>query len=69
MNRNWSLRQPFAKTRERAAEQDLVKERSSSTERIRFGDFKINLEERTVTLRDQELRLTSEEFDVLVFRC
>jgi two-component system, OmpR family, KDP operon response regulator KdpE len=67
MNRNWSLRQLFAKTRDRAAEQDPAKERTSSTGRIRFGDFKINLDERTVTLRDQELRLTSEEFDVLVF--
>src|ERR1700756_5069855 len=35
--------------------------------RIRFGDFKIDLDERLVTLRDHELRLTSEEFDVLAF--
>lgn len=34
---------------------------------IESGDFKIDLDERTVALRDQELRLTSEEFDVLVF--
>ena len=37
------------------------------TRRIRFGDFKFDLDERIVTLRDHELRLTSEEFDVLVF--
>jgi two-component system KDP operon response regulator KdpE len=34
---------------------------------IESGDFKIDLAERTVTLRGQELWLTSEEFDVLVF--
>jgi two-component system KDP operon response regulator KdpE len=34
---------------------------------IESGDFKIDLVERTVTLRGQELRLASEEFDVLVF--
>jgi DNA-binding response OmpR family regulator len=34
---------------------------------VQLGDFKINLDQRTVTLRDQELRLTSEEFDVLLF--
>jgi two-component system, OmpR family, KDP operon response regulator KdpE len=67
MRRNWSLRQLFAKRRDRAAEQDTAKDRTSLTGRIRFGDFEINLDERTVTLRDQELRLSSEEFDVLVF--
>ncbi|MGA3211345.1 MAG: winged helix-turn-helix domain-containing protein [Terriglobales bacterium] len=34
---------------------------------IESGDFKINLDERSVTLRGQELRLKSEEFDALVF--
>ena len=34
---------------------------------IESGDFKIVLDERTVTLRGRELELTSEEFDVLVF--
>jgi hypothetical protein len=33
------------------------------TRRTRFGDFKLDLDERAVTLRDQALRLTSEEFD------
>jgi DNA-binding response OmpR family regulator len=34
---------------------------------IESGDFKIDLDERTVTLRGRELELTSAEFDVLVF--
>jgi DNA-binding response OmpR family regulator len=67
MNRNWNLRQLVAKTCDKASEQDTAKEGASATRRIRFGDFKIDLEERIVTLRDQELGLTSEEFDVLVF--
>jgi two-component system, OmpR family, KDP operon response regulator KdpE len=67
MNRNWSLRQLFAKTCDKASEQDTAKESASVTRRIRFGDFKIDLDERIVTVCDQELRLTSEEFDVLVF--
>jgi two-component system KDP operon response regulator KdpE len=67
MNRNGSLRQRFAKTWDKALQQDTAKESTSVTRRIRFGDFKIDLDERIVTLRDHELRLTSEEFDVLVF--
>ena len=34
---------------------------------LEAGDFKIDLGERTVALRGQELRLMSEECDVLVF--
>ena len=67
MNRNWSLRHLFAETCDKASEQDTAKQSTSVTRRIRFGDFKIDLEERIVTLRDHELRLTSEEFDILVF--
>ena len=67
MNKNWSPRQLLAKTRDKASEQDTAKEGAAVTRRIRFGDFKIDLDERIVTLRDHELRLTSEEFDVLVF--
>jgi two-component system KDP operon response regulator KdpE len=66
MNRNRSLRQLLAKTCDKASEHDTAKE-STSVTRIRFGDFTIDLDERIVTLRDHELRLTSEEFDVLVF--
>jgi hypothetical protein len=36
MDRNWSLRQLFAKTRDRAAEQDPVKARTSAMGRIRL---------------------------------
>jgi two-component system KDP operon response regulator KdpE len=67
MNRNWSLGQLFAKTCDKASVQDTAKESASVTRRIRFGDFKIDLDERIVTLCDRELWLTSEEFDVLVF--
>jgi two-component system, OmpR family, KDP operon response regulator KdpE len=34
---------------------------------IEAGDFKIDLTRRSVTLSGRELKLTSEEFDVLVF--
>jgi DNA-binding response OmpR family regulator len=67
MNKNWSLRQLFARTRDRAPEPDTVKEGACLVGRVRLGDFKINLDQRTVTVRDRELRLTSEEFDVLLF--
>jgi two-component system KDP operon response regulator KdpE len=67
MKRNWSLRRLFAKTYDNAPQQGTMEECPSLAGRIRFGDFKINLDKRIVTLRDQELRLTSEEFDVLVF--
>ena len=67
MSRNWSLRQVFAKTCDKASEQDTAKENASVTRGIRFGDFKIDLDKRIVTVRDHELGLTSEEFDVLVF--
>jgi len=34
---------------------------------IEVGDFRINVVDRTATLREQKLLLTSNEFDVLVF--
>ena len=67
MNRNRSLRQLLAKICDKASEQDTAKECTPVTRRIRFGDFNVDLDERIVTVRDQELGLTSEEFDVLVF--
>ena len=67
MTRSWSLRQVFAKTWDRASERDAAQESVFLTGMIESGDFKIDLDERTVGLRGQELRLTSEEFDVLVF--
>jgi DNA-binding response OmpR family regulator len=67
MTRSWSLRQLFAKTWDRARERDTAEESVSLRGMIESGDFKIDLDERTVALCGQELRLTSEEFDVLVF--
>jgi len=67
VRKNWSLRHLFARTNDRALTRGTVKESLCSTGRVQLGDFKINLDQRTVTLRDQELRLTSEEFDVLLF--
>jgi DNA-binding response OmpR family regulator len=67
MTRSCSLRQLFASTWDRAPERDTAEESVSLRGMIESGDFKINLDGRTVTLCSQELRLTSEEFDVLVF--
>jgi DNA-binding response OmpR family regulator len=61
------LRQLFAKLGDRTHEPDTAEESIPLTRMIESGDFKIDLVERTVTLRGRELRLTSEEFDVLVF--
>lgn len=62
---SWNLRQLFAKhaiERGRNAEQ-----RVSSTEIIEVGDFRLEVAERVVTLRGEELSLTAEEFDVLLY--
>jgi two-component system, OmpR family, KDP operon response regulator KdpE len=67
MTRDWDLRQLFAKTRDGELERNTAEKSVSLTRMIESGDFKIDLAERTVTLRGQELRLISEEFDVLVF--
>jgi DNA-binding response OmpR family regulator len=42
-------------------------ENALSTQQIECGDLTINTAERIATLRDHELHLTSEEFDVLLF--
>jgi DNA-binding response OmpR family regulator len=39
----------------------------SDTDTLIVGDFNINLRSRHATLRSQELRLTPEEFELLVF--
>lgn len=62
-----NFRRLFAKKRDRAPERLTVGEYTPLTGMIESGDFKIDLDGRTVTLCDQELQLTSEEFDVLVF--
>jgi DNA-binding response OmpR family regulator len=67
MTRSYRLRQLITRTLDKVPQRDTAEESASLTERIEFGDFKIDLGERTVTLHDQELRLTPEEFDVLVF--
>src|SRR5260370_38843163 len=67
MTRGWSLRQCITKTWGRVPQREQGEASDSLTERIEFGDFRIDLDERTVTLDGQELRLTPEEFNVLVF--
>jgi len=64
MARSWSLRQLFVKN-PRALLRNL--EDPAPPETVEVGDFTINTAERTAMLRGQDLRLTSEEFDVLVF--
>jgi two-component system KDP operon response regulator KdpE len=62
---SWNLRQLFAKQaieRGRNAEQ-----RVSSTEIIEVGDFRLEVAERVVTVRGEELSLTAEEFGVLLY--
>lgn len=44
-----------------------AKENVTVSNVIESGDFRINLLSRTVTLREETLELTPEEFDVLVF--
>ena len=67
MTRSWSLRQRITKTWDRVPERDTAEESAFPIGRIEIGDFKIDLDDRTVTVHDQDLRLTPEEFDVLVF--
>jgi DNA-binding response OmpR family regulator len=62
---SWNLRQLFAKKaieRERNAEQRVY-----STQIIEVGDFRVEVGERVVTLRGEELTLMAEEFDVLLY--
>jgi len=67
MTRSWSLRQIITKTWGKVPQREPAEESAPLREKIEFGDFRIDLDERTVTLDGQELRLTPEEFDVLVF--
>lgn len=67
MARNWNLRQLFAEKKNKTAERKTAEQSVSLTGMIESGDFKIDLAARTVTLRSQNLSLTAEEFDVLVF--
>jgi DNA-binding response OmpR family regulator len=59
----WSLRRVFRKSTTKPANVDAV----PSAAKIEIGDFVINTIERTATVQGENLRLTSAEFDVLVF--
>ncbi len=67
MARKWNLRQLFAETKNKTAERETAEQGVSLTGMIESGDFKIDLAARTVALRGENLSLTAEEFDVLVF--
>ena len=67
MTSNWSVRRLFAKKNDRTTDRKVTEQSASLTGMIESGDFKIDLTARSVTLRGEDLPLTSEEFDVLVF--
>jgi two-component system KDP operon response regulator KdpE len=67
MARNWNLQQLFAEKKNKTAESETAGQSVSLTGMIESGDFKIDLAARTATLRGEQLSLTAEEFDVLVF--
>jgi two-component system KDP operon response regulator KdpE len=67
MTRQWSLHQLIVKTQNRTPEPATRDERVSFAGLVEFGDFKIDFAEQTVTLCGQQLQLSPEEFDVLVF--
>ena len=60
----WSLKQFFTPRTEKPCQSDGA---VPSTALIEIGDFRIDTVHRIATLRCEALRLTSEEFDVLVF--
>jgi two-component system KDP operon response regulator KdpE len=67
MDRNSNLRRLFAEKKNKTAERETTEQSNSLTGMIESGDFQIDLAARTVTLRGEDLSLTAEEFDVLVF--
>lgn len=67
MTRKWRLRQLFVNAWGGANERETAEQSGSFVGMIESGDFKIDLDERAVTLHGHELQLTQEEFDVLVF--
>ncbi|HVO61800.1 MAG TPA: winged helix-turn-helix domain-containing protein [Terriglobales bacterium] len=60
----WAFRQLFTKI---TKDEEITPEEVSLAHVIESGDFKIDLTRRTASLAEQQLQLTSEEFDVLVF--
>ena len=67
MTSKWRLRQLFAAKNDRSPGRKVAEQSVALTGMIESGDFKIDLATRKVTLRGEDLSLTSEEFDVLVF--
>ena len=61
----WTFGRLFMKISK--SERVIAEEEVSIASVIESGAFKIDLSRRIATLRRQELQLTSEEFDVLVF--
>lgn len=61
---SWNLRHLFARN---VHVQVRKVESAGSTEMVEIGDFTIDTAERTASLLGEDLRLTSEEFDVLMF--
>src|SRR5215831_5842466 len=64
MAATWSLRQLFAAG---AKENARSEENRAVGEVVEIGDFRIVTRKHSATLRGQELGLSSEEFDVLLF--
>jgi len=67
MTSKWRLRQLFAAKNDRSPGRKVAEHSVALTGMIESGDFKIDLATRKVTVRREDLSLTSEEFDVLVF--
>jgi two-component system, OmpR family, KDP operon response regulator KdpE len=67
MARNGNLRQLLAEKKNETPERETAEQSVSLTGMIESGDFKIDLAARTVTLRSENLLLTAQEFDVLLF--
>src|SRR5215831_5742012 len=63
MAATWSLRQLFAA----GAKENARSAENQAGEIVEIGDFRIDTRKHSATLRGQELGLSSEEFDVLVF--
>lgn len=61
----WAFQKLLVKTSKR--EKFACRENVTLSQVIESGPFKIDLRRRVATLRDQQLQLTSEEFDVLIF--
>jgi DNA-binding response OmpR family regulator len=61
----WAFRQLITKNLK--SERVVAEEEASIAQVIESGAFKIDLSQRIASLGGQELQLTSEEFDVLVF--